>query len=240
MTTYDDETLRSGSRAQALDTAWPLLVGAAAGAIAGLVVGGIGGRLAMLLLRITSPDHVIGLTSDDGFEIGVVSFDTVNLLIGMALFGGVNGVLYATLRNAIRQRARLGLWSLLGAVGVGANVIHADGVDFNVLEPTWLAIALFLALPLVAAAAVVVLVERWIDREPFADRRFSIGLVASAAAGTLALAFAALVGVAVLAARALGVAPLIGRVARIAVPVLICAAIVFYGIAAVDTIAELL
>ena len=54
-------------------TAWWILVGTAAGAIAGLLIGGIGGRLAMLLLRLTSDEIVLGLTSDDGFEIGVVT-----------------------------------------------------------------------------------------------------------------------------------------------------------------------
>ena len=67
---------------------WWVLVGAAAGAIAGALVGGIGGRLAMLLLRLTSPDDVLGLTSDDGFEIGIVTFDTLQLVLAMAMLGG--------------------------------------------------------------------------------------------------------------------------------------------------------
>lgn len=45
-------TLRADVRA----VTWCVLVGAAAGAIAGALVGGVGGRLAMLLLRLTSSD----------------------------------------------------------------------------------------------------------------------------------------------------------------------------------------
>src|ERR1044071_7492543 len=74
----DAAVATSGSatvRQDAAAVAWWVLVGAASGAIAGALVGGIGGRLAMLLLRLTSPDAVTGMISDDGFEIGVVSFD---------------------------------------------------------------------------------------------------------------------------------------------------------------------
>ncbi len=45
----------------------------AAGFLVGLPVIGLGSRLAMLLLRLTSPDAVIGATSDDGFTIGKVT-----------------------------------------------------------------------------------------------------------------------------------------------------------------------
>ena len=75
-------------RRDAAAVAWWVLVGAASGAIAGALVGGVGGRLAMLLLRLTSPDDVIGMTSDDGFEIGVFSFDTAQLVLAMAMLGG--------------------------------------------------------------------------------------------------------------------------------------------------------
>ena len=40
------------------------------GAISGAVIGGLGGRLVMRILLLTSDDTVRGVTSDDGFEIG--------------------------------------------------------------------------------------------------------------------------------------------------------------------------
>lgn len=54
--------------------------------VGGVVIGG-GSRLAMFLLRLTSPDSVIGVESDDGFRIGQFTFlDTYNLLnLGGAL-----------------------------------------------------------------------------------------------------------------------------------------------------------
>jgi hypothetical protein len=195
-----------------------VLVGAGAGALAGVAGGGVGGRLAMLLLRLTSPDLVVGMTSDDGFEIGVVSFDTAQLVLAMAMLGGINGVLYAGLRGAIPQRLRLPLWSVLAAGLGGASVVHDDGVDFELLEPAALAIALFVLLPGAAAAVVVLLAERWMRVEPWSDRRLSIGLCIGAVAGTFALGFAAVVAAGALVLRRAGLDSLLARVARVAVP----------------------
>ena len=196
---------------------WWVLVGAASGAIAGALVGGVGGRLAMLLLRLTSPDAV-GMISDDGFEIGVVSLDTAQLVLAMAMLGGFNGVLYAALRGAIPTRLRLPLWSVFSAALGGANVVHEDGVDFTFLEPAALAVALFVLLPGAAAALVVVLVERRSRVEPWSDRRQSVALGVAAVAGTFALVFAALVAAGALVLRRARLDGLAGRVGRIAVP----------------------
>jgi hypothetical protein len=208
---------------------WWVLVGAASGAIAGALVGGVGGRLAMLLLRLTSPDSVIGLESDDGFEIGVFTSSTLNLLAATAVMGGIVGVLYAALRTAIPTRLRLPLWVVFWTLLGGAAVVHDDGVDFTVLEPTVLAIALFVALPAIAAATVVLLVERWAGTEPWADRRFSAGIVGAALLGTFALVLAFIVMVAALALEQLGpVRTFVRTAARVAVP----AAMVVFGVMA--------
>ena len=146
----------------------------------------------MLLLRLTSPETVNGMTTDDGFEIGVFTTDTLSLVAGMTLLGGINGVLYAMLRQGIPGRMRLPLWTLFGAVLGGATVVNDDGVDFTVLEPLLLAIVLFVLLPGLASAVVVILVERWEMAQPFASQRQTIGLVVCAVAGTFALVPAAL------------------------------------------------
>lgn len=198
--------------------AWWVLVGTAAGAVAGFVVGGIGGRLAMLLLRHTSPDDVLGLTSDDGFEIGVVTADTVQLLVVMAMLGGINGVLYAAVRTALPEPLRLPLWVALAVTLGGAAIVHEDGVDFTLLEPAGLAIALFVGLPGIAAALVVVLVERWGGGGEWASRRLTLGVCLAALAGTLALGVAAIVGAGALAVRRAGLGDPIRAVGGVAVP----------------------
>jgi len=192
--------------------------GVSAGFVAGVLIGGVGGRLAMLLLRITSPDHIVGMTSDDGFEIGVVSADTLQLVLAMALLGGINGIVYATLRSAIPRRLRLVLWTVFAAALGGARIVHEDGVDFVVLEPAALAVVLFVVLPGAAAALVVVLVERGSLVEPWADRRLSAGLCAAALAGSFALTFAAAVAIAALGIRRVGASGVLRRVAAVVVP----------------------
>src|SRR4051812_27077656 len=175
-------SLRASSSAVVREVAWRILVGLAAGALAGLAVGGVGGRLAMLLLRLTSPDSVIGLTSDDGFEIGRFTGDTLDLVGGMTMLGAINGVLYAVFRRAIPARLRLPSWVCLAALVGGSLFVHDDGVDFTVLEPAILAIALFVALPGIAAALVVLLAERWSAATPWGDRRLTALLIVASLA----------------------------------------------------------
>jgi hypothetical protein len=230
---------RAASSRDLRDVAWWVLVGAAAGAIAGLVVGGVGGRLAMLLLRLTSPDLVIGAISDDGFEIGVITPATLNLVAAMGAVGGVNGVLYAAVRRAIPARLRLPLWSLFAAAVGGAEFVHEDGLDFTLLEPAWLAVALFVALPGAAAALVVVLVERWVDREPFASRRLATGLVLAALCGTIAVVVALVVSGAALVARVLGAGRVVHRVAQVLVPVGLVVATAVAAVSLVGTITRI-
>jgi hypothetical protein len=197
---------------------WWVLVGAGSGAIAGFVVGGVGGRLAMLLLRLTSPDFVVGMISDDGFEIGVFTARTLQLALGMAMLGSINGVLYAALRGAIPRRLRLPAWTLFAAALGGATVVHEDGVDFTLLEPAALAVALFVALPALAAAVVVVLVERWSRRVPWADRRLATLLAVAAVGGTFGLFFAVPVGAGALLLRRAGLDGLVRSAGRVVVP----------------------
>ena len=172
--------------------AWSVLIGAAAGGIAGFVIGGIGGRLAMLLLRVTSDATVIGVTSDDGFTIGGFSIvDSLQLAMAMASFGGMVGVLYAVCRAAIPARLRLPLWTVLCAIVGGSLFIHDDGVDFVVRDPKVLAIALFVALPAIAGAAIVLLVERWSHAKPWSGRRLPALVTVGSLLATVALALAA-------------------------------------------------
>lgn len=139
----------------------------AAGALVGLMVGGVGGRLAMMLLARLNPDAT-GVTSDDEFTIGqftVVS--TLNLLVVATVLGVVGAGVYALVRG-LRSGPR---WfevltiAIGPAVVVGALIVHADGVDFRLLKPTWLAIGLFVAIPGVYAATLTLVAEHWLRQE---------------------------------------------------------------------------
>jgi hypothetical protein len=120
------------------------------GILYGVIVAGIGSRLAMLLLRVTSSDRVIGIQSDDDFTIGRFTLaGTYNLLLLGAMFGILGAGVYRLVAPRLIgpvwfRRVTVGLAS--GAV-VGSMLVHADGIDFTQLTPTWLAIGLFVALP---------------------------------------------------------------------------------------------
>jgi hypothetical protein len=129
------------------------------GLVAGFLVGGVGGRLAMFVLRVTSDDTVRGLESDDGFEIGRVSSDSVFLLVATTLVGTLLAFGYLVVRRWLPEARRpLQSATFFGLVG-GAAIIHPDGVDFTVLDPRALAIGLFVALPAAYGWLMAALIE---------------------------------------------------------------------------------
>ena len=145
----------------ARDVATTVLVGAAAGALAGLVVGGVAARLVMLALRVLSDPIVIGATSDDGFEIGRFTLGgSFQLAGGMAAAGAANGILYVVLRGSIPAQARAPLWSLFAAFVGGSQFLNAEGVDFTLLDPLWFAVRDNVSLAL-GASMVVAFISAW-------------------------------------------------------------------------------
>lgn len=133
----------------------------AVGLVLGLVVGGVGSRLAMRVLFLTSGPGVRGLVSDDGFRIGQFSpAATLNLLVLCTIVGVIGAFVYLAVRPFLLgpQWLRATTCGLAGGAVVGSLIVHDDGVDFTLLRPTWLAVALFVAVPalfgLLAAPAV--------------------------------------------------------------------------------------
>lgn len=136
----------------------------AAGALLGLLVGGVGGRLAMMLLAALNPaSH--GVVSDDGFVMGRFTLaGTVDLLVAGTLLGLFGVFFYVTLRGLMIGPRWFKVLSISTgpAVVVGAGLVHTDGVDFVLLQPAWLAIALFVAIPGLYVALLTLLAERWL------------------------------------------------------------------------------
>lgn len=136
-------------------------IGAVAGAIAGFVVGGVLGRTAMFVLRVTTGDAITGVVSDDGFEMGrVTAGGTAQLLGGYTALGVALGLLYALVRRFLPPRGRIALWTLVTAAVGGGLFVHADGIDYLLLDPLWLAIAFFVLLPAAAGFTIAWLTER--------------------------------------------------------------------------------
>jgi hypothetical protein len=155
-------------------------IGVAAGAVTGLVVGGILGRIAMLVLRLTTGSHITGVVSDDGFEMGRVTLaGSLSLAAGYTVIGVVLGLLYALARRFLPRRGRIAAWSAVTAALGGASFVHAEGVDYLLLDPLWLAVAFFVALPALAGLGVAWLVERIEARQAAFGRGHAVGGVAS-------------------------------------------------------------
>ncbi len=121
------------------------------GAALGLVVGGIGGRLFMgLLADLNREDH--GVITSDGFPMGeVTATGTLNLLAVATALGVLGAAIYLGLRDLALGPPWFRRLSVVvgGTVMVGSVMVHEDGPDFTLLEPTWAAIVLSLAVPFV-------------------------------------------------------------------------------------------
>jgi hypothetical protein len=154
----------------------------AAGGTGGLLVGGVGGRLAMLVLRLTSPDSLHGLESDDGFTMGRISAATLFLLLVTAVLGVLVGLGYLAFRAVVPEPWRAPAYGALGGLVGGAAILHEDGVDFVFLQPQVLAVASFIAVPLLGAYTIARLTDRWIVRWPqWSWRRRAVSLVPAVA-----------------------------------------------------------
>ncbi|MEP6476481.1 MAG: hypothetical protein ABJC60_04335 [Actinomycetota bacterium] len=82
------------------------------------------------------------------------------------MLGAVGGLLYLAARDWVPARWRPGVTGvMMGAIG-GALVIKPGGVDFNLLEPLPLALALFVAMPAGYGVVLSVLIERRLAADP--------------------------------------------------------------------------
>lgn len=146
-------------RATYIQAAQFLARGMWAGLFAGLLINGIGGRLAMFVLRLTLDDSLRGSETDDRFIIGRFSGDTIFLLGLGAVTGALGGLIYLDMREGLPRPWPLPLFGRLGATAGGALIINPGGPDFTLLEPRLLAVLLFIAVPSTCGVCVSVLAD---------------------------------------------------------------------------------
>ncbi len=113
------------------------------------------------MLRLTSPDSVVGVTSDDRVHHRPIHalWHLQPVAVGRSGRGHqfLRAVAPWLLGPTWFRRATVAAGS--GAV-VGSMLVHADGIDFHLLKPLWLAIGLFVALPALFAVTMGVVVDR--------------------------------------------------------------------------------
>lgn len=134
------------------------------GLVVGLVVGGVGSRVAMRIVALTNED-LTGVLTDAGERVGeITAGGTLFLLFAGAFFGAFGGAAYAFLRawlpRHVLLRALVFGLGLLAFTAFFDGLVTSDGVDFALFQPVELSIAMFAALPLLYALALVLLADR--------------------------------------------------------------------------------
>lgn len=139
-----------------------------AGALVGLVAVGVWGRAFMAILaRLNVEDR--GTHTDDGFPMGHFTLSgSISLAIGGVIFGAIGGLLFLAVRGLRFGPSWFRSVSIpLGVtLVIGSMLVHSDGVDFTLLEPLGLAIALTLSMPLAYAVGIAWLGDRWLGEGP--------------------------------------------------------------------------
>jgi hypothetical protein len=150
---YEPRELPSTPGASALDALRTISAIAGAGAVAGFLVAGLGGRLFMRVMAATSGNGAQGKLTEAEEVVGDITFDgSLGFVIFIGIFfPAVAALAYIGLRHFLPNPAALGgaIFGviLLGTLGVG-DPMSSDNVDFEILEPLALAVAgvTFLAL----------------------------------------------------------------------------------------------
>ena len=150
-------------------------LGGLAGAIAGVVVLGVGGRFVMFASRLLHPE-ALGRITENGNRIGEFTVEgTIELIVfGGLLSGLLAGVVWVLVREWIPKKAAL---VGLGAVAIGGSfLIQGNNRDFFILQDPRLDLVLLLGL-LFLFGVVLYWVDGLLD-EKMADHPQTFGIVA--------------------------------------------------------------
>lgn len=145
---------------------WYVTVAVGSGAVAGLLVAGAGGRLAMRLLAVTANDAAQGRTTEAEEVVGRITVGgTIGFMIFSALFFGVlSGALYLLVRRWLPGGWLGGLafgGLLLVMAATRIDPLRADNPDFDIVGPGWVATVAFGALVLAHGVLVAGLAGRY-------------------------------------------------------------------------------
>lgn len=144
-----------------------VLLGLAAGVITGILVGGVGSRIAMRTAAVLGGEEVAGLVTENGNVVGEITIDgTVGLLIFAGVLPGIaGGWLYVLIRRWLpdRQCWRGLLFGTFLLMVFGAMIINSDNADFMKLGLGAVNVTMF-ALLFVLFGLLVVPVTGVLDR----------------------------------------------------------------------------
>jgi hypothetical protein len=139
--------------------------GGFAGAITGVVVAGVGGRIAMRLAALLVP-QATGSSTENGFRIGDI---TLGGSLGLVFFGLLVGLLVGMLWVIISpwipsSGVRRALLAIPIGVALGTNgLVDGENQDFLILRHNVVVVVVLIALVALIGFAVP-LVDEWLDR----------------------------------------------------------------------------
>jgi hypothetical protein len=157
----------------------------AAGTAAGVLAAGAGGRLAMRLLAVTSPQSH-GEITEGTATIGEITVGgTLSFFAFAGVAAGMLSALLYVLVGSLLPRGRAGgvTLGLLLLVLAGARFepLRADNFDFNLVGPDWLSLLSFAALAVFQGMLICALAAR-LNLHPLPVGRTSGGMRAVTAA----------------------------------------------------------
>ena len=160
----------AGPRTRARHYLWWVQVALATTLLCGLLIMGVGGRLAMRLLGATGGDTAQGRITEANEVVGEITVGgTIGFIVFVGLLSGlVTTVVWFVVRRFLPERWVGGLLfglALLVVLGTRMDPLRPGNEDFDLVGPWWLAIVTFVVLALVfgvSLAAVSARVSRWL------------------------------------------------------------------------------
>ena len=129
-----------------------ITIGGLSGLAAGILVGGVGGRLFMRIAGAAAGERGAGMQTEAGFTVGEITLEgTIFLIIFIGIFTGVIGTaVYLAFRPWLAWAGRwrgLAFGVVLFSLGSAtSDMMNTDNVDFIILRNSELLVALIFGL----------------------------------------------------------------------------------------------
>jgi hypothetical protein len=138
-----------------------LLVAIVVGGAVGLVVGGLGARVAMRLVALAEPTDLTGARTLSGGVVGELTWSgTADVLLAGLAVGVLGGLLYLALRGVLPRRDGLRAAVFAAFLVLVPGAVFSGDSEFRQLERPLVALAVFVPVFVLYGLLVPLVVER--------------------------------------------------------------------------------